>query len=131
MWSIIFWVPKLFEHVIFFLMLHAYNGRIDINNCILIVLWIRMIRIACIRVFILVMLVQVWILRKFHFKDVWTTCLVSGLIAVFWRERVSHHPTFESDIGDSANCNRAVELFHSRWNFNLASDWAECPCRVS
>lgn len=128
MWSLIFWVPQLFEHLIFFCNATCIQWEKWYKNYILMVLQIHMIRIAWIRVFILVILAQVW---RFHFKDVWTTCLVSGLIAVFWRERVSHHPTFESDIGDSANCNRAVELFHSRWNFNLASDWAECPCRVS
>lgn len=29
---------------------------------------------------------SLWLLKEFCFKDVWTTCLVSGLIAVFWRE---------------------------------------------
>ena len=39
--------------------------------------------------------------------------------------------TIKAHSGDLGNCNGTMEPLGSRWNFNLASDWAKCPCRVS
>lgn len=39
--------------------------------------------------------------------------------------------TIKAHFGDLGNCNGTMEPLDSRWNFNLASDWAKCPCKVS
>lgn len=74
---------QLLEHM-WFLMLHACGGRGDIKSLCLDSLCDSLDHnntneSLCPSY----KNTSLWLLKKFWFKDVWTTCLVSGLIALF------------------------------------------------
>lgn len=60
----------------------------------------------------------------------WPNFLVLGARYIPTRE-ILWCTTIKAHFGDLGNCNGTMESLGSRWNFNLASDWAKCPCRVS
>lgn len=85
---LIFWVLQLLKHM-WFLMLRACNGRDDIKSLCLGSVYDSRDRNNPNESFHpSYKSTSLWLHKKFCFKDVWTTCLVSGLIAVFWREGV-------------------------------------------